>query len=79
MLNPNPHPNHNRKTVCNSNLTLTLTLTKTLTCYRARGGDNLQTIYPNDPLLKYKNRGTSVPGNIGTGEHRFGEHRYRGT
>ena len=25
-------------------------------------------------LLKYKNRGTSVPGNIGTGEHRFGEH-----
>ena len=37
------------------------------------GGGNLQTVYATIKVA-YKNRGTSVPGNIGTGEH-----RHRGT
>ena len=43
----------------------------TITCCRRTAGEtNLLTVYAS-LLLKYKNRGTSVPGNIGTGEHRY--------
>ena len=95
MPNPNPHPNHNRKTDRNSNLTLTLTLTKSfninpkhnpnLLSYR---GICKRCMLLTTIKVAYKNRGTSVSGNIGTGEHRFGEHpgnigtgehQYRGT